>query len=416
MSVSFAPSFVVSSHAAATRTVDHVPARDLRMDFFRGLALLMIFIDHVSGNKFALLTLQRMGFADAAEVFVFIAGLTAILAYRKTFERDGFLSACRAVFLRVRTLYLAHLATFVGVLLLTGVTLASGAGFDIIRKLGLAPLIADPIQALLLAPVLGYMPNYLDILPLYVILLAFIPLILAGLKLHVLAPLAAALITYGVASQWNLNLRNLGDDAGWFLNPYAWGLLFVIGATVAKLTIDGFWGRVPQAVKTAVTLLAAAYVAFAFLHAAPWRIFPALEPFAVFPFVLEADKAFLSWHRLTDILAKAWLVAVLIPRNAAFMGRGVGAAVSLIGRHSLPAFTTGVFLSLAGSVILFEAEQAAYAQIGVTLSGVALLFGLAWLLERQKKQTGAKPAMTAMSHRSSEEKSLLRALEPLGYH
>jgi hypothetical protein len=417
MSLSVAPPFAFSPHALTVRTAEHAPSRDLRIDFFRGLALLMIFIDHVSGNKFALLTLQRMGFADAAEVFVFIAGLTAILAYRKTFERGGFLSACQEVFRRVKTLYLAHLATLAGVLLFAAVAVSAGTGFDIIRKLGLAPLIADPLQALLLAPVLGYMPNYLDILPLYVILLAFIPLILASLRLHVLAPLTLALAVYAAASTWNLNLPNLGDEAGWFLNPFAWAFLFVTGATVAQLTINGFWNQVPGALKTAITLLAFTYVIFAFLHAAPWRIFPVLEPFAALPFVMEINKAFLSWHRLIDVLAKAWLVAVLIPRNAAFMSRGAGAAVNLIGRHSLPVFTAGVFLSLFGSVMLFEAQEAPYAQIGVTLSGIALLFSLAWLLEHQKEGIKLKPAgRTPAASRSGEDKSLLRALEPLGYH
>ncbi len=52
--------------------------------FFRGLALLMIFIDHISGNGLAAVTLQSLGFADAAEIFVFIAGLAGVYAYRRT--------------------------------------------------------------------------------------------------------------------------------------------------------------------------------------------------------------------------------------------------------------------------------------------------------------------------------------------
>lgn len=61
--------------------------RDLRIDFFRGLALLFIFIDHVPDNVLARFTLRNFGFADAAEVFVLLAGFSAVLAYGRTFER-----------------------------------------------------------------------------------------------------------------------------------------------------------------------------------------------------------------------------------------------------------------------------------------------------------------------------------------
>ncbi|MFM9974103.1 MAG: OpgC family protein [Beijerinckiaceae bacterium] len=384
MSLSVASHFAFVTNPPAARLSDGAAPRDLRIDFFRGLALVMIFIDHISGNRLAALTLQRMGFADAAEVFVFIAGLTAVLAYRKVFERSGFRAACGAVFQRVRTLYLVHLATFIGVVFFATSANLAGTGFDIVRKLELAPLIAEPVQALLRVPVLGYMPNYLDILPLYVILLAFIPTILIGLKHHVLLPLGVALLVYGGATVLGANLPNFGSAEGWFLNPFAWALLFVIGATVAQLTISGFWGKITRLVKTGITIVALCAVAFAFLHAAPWRIFPPLEHLVVIPFAIESNKAFLSLNRLIDFLAKAWLVAVFIPSHAAFLVQGAGAAISRMGRHSLPVFTAGIFLSLAASVIIFEANEAPLAQIGTTFAGIAVMAGLAWFLERRK--------------------------------
>ena len=49
--------------------------RDLRLDFFRGIALFSIFIDHVDSNSpLAQFTLQSVGFSDAAEVFILISG------------------------------------------------------------------------------------------------------------------------------------------------------------------------------------------------------------------------------------------------------------------------------------------------------------------------------------------------------
>jgi hypothetical protein len=68
--------------------------RDLRIDFLRGLALLFIFIDHIPDNGLAHFTLRNFGFADAAEVFVLLAGFSAVLAYKRSFPGPG---AYRAV-------------------------------------------------------------------------------------------------------------------------------------------------------------------------------------------------------------------------------------------------------------------------------------------------------------------------------
>ncbi len=51
--------------------------RDPRIDAFRGVALVMIFIDHVPGNPYETLTLRNWGFSDAAESFVVMSGIAA---------------------------------------------------------------------------------------------------------------------------------------------------------------------------------------------------------------------------------------------------------------------------------------------------------------------------------------------------
>ena len=40
---------------------------DLRIDFFRGLALYMIVFDHIPGDPLSKLTYARIGFSDAAD-------------------------------------------------------------------------------------------------------------------------------------------------------------------------------------------------------------------------------------------------------------------------------------------------------------------------------------------------------------
>ena len=83
--------------------------RDLRIDFFRGVALLMIFINHVPGNALSALTLKQVALADAAEMFVLIAGYASVLAYGRLAETRGLAGAVRAVLGRIRDLFAAHL-------------------------------------------------------------------------------------------------------------------------------------------------------------------------------------------------------------------------------------------------------------------------------------------------------------------
>jgi hypothetical protein len=131
-------------------------------------------------------------------------------------------------------------------------------------------------------------------------------------------------------------------------------------------------------------------------------VFPALEPYVVaFSTTIETNKAFLSWHRLVDLLAKVWLVAVILPRNAPFMSHGAGAAISRAGRHSLPVFVAGTFLALAGSILLFETEGHSLAHIGITFGGVFGLLVLAWRLEGGTFRTLAEMPLRLFGRKQS---------------
>ena len=61
--------------------------RDLRLDACRGIALWCIFLDHVPNNIGSWLTLRNYGFSDAAEIFMFVSGLTCALAYGNAWHR-----------------------------------------------------------------------------------------------------------------------------------------------------------------------------------------------------------------------------------------------------------------------------------------------------------------------------------------
>jgi hypothetical protein len=81
--------------------------RDLRLDFFRGLSLWFIFLNHIPSNTVSWLTNRNYGFSDAAEIFVFISGYTAAFVYGRVMLESGFVVASARILKRVWQLYVA---------------------------------------------------------------------------------------------------------------------------------------------------------------------------------------------------------------------------------------------------------------------------------------------------------------------
>ena len=82
-----------ASYGAVPADQNQQSGRDLRLDLFRGLALLFIFIDHIPNNVLSYITLHSIAFSDAAEVFVFISGYVAATVYGKALQRQGCIAA-----------------------------------------------------------------------------------------------------------------------------------------------------------------------------------------------------------------------------------------------------------------------------------------------------------------------------------
>lgn len=358
--------------------------RDPRLDVFRGAALLMIFINHMPGNLFQALTLQRFGFADAAEVFVLLAGIASALAYGAVLDRGGLRACWSAVTARIVKLYAFHLVAFALVLL--GALFASWHLADdaFMDTMGLDLVLSEPLLAFFGAVTLIYLPYYLDILPLYIVLLAALPAVLVTAKLRPWLPLAISAAIYALSQSTNINLPNMQAAQVWFFNPFAWQFLFIIGVTIGRAMVQGV--PLPRLLKLALTVAAAVYVVFALLVAAPWQAIGPLAnvtvlPLGALPFM---DKTNLSLFRLADVLAKFWLVAMYLPVGARVLKSVCAWGLSLLGRHSLEVFTSGVVLSLIGSLVLREFSYALPAQVIVTLAGFACMLFLARMLELRR--------------------------------
>lgn len=372
-------------HRNGTAAEVQKKGRDLRIDIFRGLALLAIFIDHMPGNSLAGLTPQRFGFSDAAEIFVLLAGVSATWAYGAIWTSAGWLPAIRAVLRRIATLYVVHLALIAAMLVLALLAMRTFGDQRYLDDLSLDALLTDPASAVRHALTLTYLPLYLDILPLYVVLLAAMPMIIFGLRLHWAAPLAVSLLLYAVAITTSVNLPNWHAGSVWYFNPLAWQIVFVAGATLAHVARGGVSLSPASPAGRALTVLAAGYLGFAFLVAAPWQQVPAFANLSIIPAsaLPVVSKTDLSPFRLLDVLARLWIVLVLVDRSAAILRSGTGEALALLGRHSLPVFAVGIVLSFVGSVALRELGFGLWLQIAVTIGGAGLMLALArWLESR----------------------------------
>ena len=372
-----------TSPAAAPAAASSAPAsaaRDLRLDFFRGLALWFIFVDHVPDNAVSWLTIRNFGFSDATEVFIFISGFAAATAYARRFLRQGFAAMTIHVLRRCWQLYIAHIFLFV---VFTAQIAYVSSRFNnpmYADEMNLSGFLQEPHVALIEALLLRFRPANMDVLPLYIVLLLVFPLVLVAALRRPLALLAASAAVYVAAPLLGWNLSTYPGNEGWYFNPFTWQFLFVIGTLCACA---------PQAVAPATRwrpwlgALAGAYLVFALCVVATWYV-PALEdavPEWLGHVIYPIDKTNLDVLRLLHFGALAYLVVHYVPRDAAFLRARWADPILACGRESLYVFCVGIFLSFAGHIVLAEFNGTLLAQVTVSALGIGLMIALAYLVD-----------------------------------
>jgi len=361
--------------------------REWRIDLFRGLALVMIFINHVPDNPLTAFTTAAYGFSDAAEGFVLMAGIAAGLVFLRRLEAGGATEVSVRAWRRGFDLYAAHLLT---VLLACAIVAYAARAEGDPRLLGwinLGPVFDDPAAALLGVVLLGHQPGYLNILPMYIVFLLALPLLLPLASRHPAALLAGSGLVWAVANQFNLNLPHWPAEDGWFFNPLAWQFLFCIGLVIGTRLARGL-----PVVPRSNALLAAAV---AYLLAC---LAISLDETLVWPslplpwFLYGLDKTFLTLPRLLHALALA-LVLARLPVAEAIARLDRTGILTLLGRQALPVFCLGSVLAIAAQVARFVLEAGVALEVALVLLGLALQVGLALLLtwadRRPPKPVGA---------------------------
>ena len=383
-------------------SADRRARRDTRVDFLRGVALIMIFIDHVPGNLLASFTLRNFGFSDAAELFVLLAGFSSMMAYGGAFARDGAVVGLQRVLARVVRLYLFQAVLLL--LVLVGVS-AWIHNFHVLPESG-APYVHTGLNGLKHGLTLQAQPASLNILPLYIVLLALFPLIYALIRI---SPVLATLVSGGVWLWVNydpaVNLTNWLDGGGWYFNPFAWQFLFTIGALGAVL-IRRNDGNLPNA--WWVRALALLCLGFAVLAAAPWATWGLLD---WHPIVLDApDKTVLAPLRLMNILALATLALGsewfrrVAEHKALFF-------VVACGKHSLEVFSLGTVLAMITRLSFLTFGVNVVTQVLANGLGLGLMVVLALMLERRRQQWRSCPVPTGDRSARAGEKLIPVSVE-----
>ena len=352
--------------------------RDLRLDLFRGLALWLIFLDHIPSNIVNWITIRNYGFSDAAEIFVFISGYTAAFVYGRAMQQRGFIVAGARILKRVWQVYVAHVFIFVIFMAQIAYLTASLDNPLYSEEMRAFDFLQQPGVALIQALGLKFQPNFMDVLPLYIVLLLALPFVLWLMLRAPTLTLLLSVALYAAVQQfyWNLPAYPTGT---WFFNPLAWQLIFVVGAwcAVGGSPLVGKVVRSPLAVGIAI-----AFLVLAFLIVLTWYFprYAVLIPKRIQDWMYPIDKNYLDLLRFLHFMALAIVTVHFIPIDWPGLKSRWLRPMIMCGQHSLEIFCLGIALSFIGHFVTSEISPSVGMQILISMLGISVMVAVASLI------------------------------------
>lgn len=371
--------------------------RDLRLDVFRGLGMWIILIAHIPGNPWTLWIPARFGFSDATEIFVFCSGMASALAFGTIFRRAGWLLGTLRILHRIWQVYWAHLGVFFTTLFCMLALNATGwLDRDHIGALNLYPFLRETGSNLLGLMTLTYVPNYFDILPMYIVILALIPAAMALARIDPRLVLVASVALWLWAGTAGANLPaewwfSNGSTRGWFFDPFAWQLVFFTG-----FALQSGWLPAPP-VKRWLLALALAYVVLTLPLAwyATISRFDAIRQWRG-DWGMLIGKTDVGALRYLHFLAVAYLAWVAVGPGGARLSRAgpLVAVLSRVGQQSLAVFMTSMVLAQLLGVLFNLFGRGPLATVAVNLTGIGFITLVAYFVGWLKGEPwrSARPA------------------------
>ena len=363
--------------------------RDLRLDLFRGVALWLIFLDHIPENIVNWFTIRNYGFSDATEIFIFISGYTAAFVYGRTMRERGFLLSSARILRRAWQIYVAHIFLFTIFMAEIAYVAATFDNPLYAEEMKILDFLKQPDVTIFQALLLKFKPVNMDVLPLYIVLLLLFPPMLFVLLRHPNVALAGSAVVYALTWKLDWNLPAYPNGV-WFFNPFAWQLLFVFGAWCALGGAQRLAGFLRSRIVLAVAI---AYLVFAFAITLTWH-FESLDRFVptwLAEWMYPIDKTNLDVLRFAHFLALAVVTVRFIPRHWSGLKWAILQPAIRCGQHSLEIFCLGVFLAFAGQFIIAESSGGPLLQTAVSALGIIIMIATANLISWYKAIEGRSP-------------------------
>lgn len=329
--------------------------RDPRLDVFRGLGMFIILIAHIPQNNLASWIPARFGYSDAADLFVFCSGMASAFAFATLFEKRGWLLGAARIVHRTWQVCWAHIGSFVVIVSIAAtIDQLQGGDFYVTERLNLAGFFDAGANNLARLATLQLVPDYFDILPMYLVLLAMIPLVMGLRMLNRAAPFALVLGLWLAACLWGVNFSGRpGPDPAWYFNPLGWQLVFFTGFAFAR-----GWIAAPPVSAWLIGLCAALVIACApiacgaepLCHsgyaASPWLagLNDFLQPYA--------DKTNYGPLRFAHFLATAYLACALAGPRGSRLHAPVFETLRRVGQQTLAVFLAGLALTQIGGMLI----------------------------------------------------------------
>jgi hypothetical protein len=353
------------------------PERDPRLDFFRGLAMLIIFVAHVRGNSWTQFIPARFGFSSAAEMFVFCSGYASALAFGSVFIEQGWRAGSRRILRRIWRLYQAHVGLFFALAIVS--ISAAGLGFatgDAAAELGLGVPASDRLGKLAALLTLSCVPDLLNILPMYVVLLALVPLMMAASTLSPWLAVAVSAALWGLVQATGFNLPAGGAPGRtWFFDPFAWQLMFFTGFAFGMRWLRASWLNHPALLPLTIAVIALSIPVNFWGFTNNVAILASIRDWLVPDGIAATTRLHLL--RYAHFLCLAYVALSLLdrwPKGLASLG---ASPILVIGRQSLAAFVSSVVFAWIAGVALDALGRSFLAVAAVNLVGLGAILGVA---------------------------------------
>ncbi len=376
--------------------------RDIRLDFFRGLAMFIIFMAHMPGNRWSWYIPAQYGPSDGAEMFVFCSGFASAIAFGGVFMRAGFRMGIMRVLFRCWQILWAHIGLFLTIAAICVLGTRMLDAKDYVGWLNLHPFFDDPMSGIIGLLTLTYVPNFFDILPMYFVVLLLMPVVMALSRIHVGL---VAVFCFGLwAANWVFGFdlpAEWWSDREWFFSPFGWQLIFFTG-----FAFGSGWLR-PPPVNRWLILAALAFV----LACVPFDHYPIYKHSEFLTqwnhwltrrtgeFGFQGIEGMVGFSK-TDYGILRWVhflcLAYLVHGFLSVVGVDVLRAkvfkpIVKVGQQALPTFITSIMIAVIGGMALDVFGRDALNVAAANLTGFAILIGAAYFVAEFKQQPWRKP-------------------------